>query len=186
LCSELGYAVEEAAPDVDAEMMANAFTTLWSSGSASTLKALKASQNQVEPLTWALYEMGKNFSAADYLLALQTAQRGSRQIARFFGDYDVWLTPTLAEPPVVLGTFDSPPDDPLRGFYRAEKFIPFTPVCNMSGQPAMSVPLYWNAEGLPVGSHFIARFGDEATLFRLAAQLEQARPWAQRRPPVAV
>jgi amidase len=111
--------------------------------------------------------------------------RVARDIARFFLKYDVWITPTLSEPPVPLGTFDSPPEDPLRGLRRAEAFAPFTPVCNATGQPAMSVPLYWNADGLPVGVHFIGRFGDEATLFRLAAQLESARPWAGRRPPVS-
>ena len=74
---------------------------------------------------------------------------------------------------------------PMAGMARAAEFVPFTPICNMTGQPAMSVPLFWNEEGLPVGSHFIGRFGDEATLFRLAAQLEAARPWANRRPPVS-
>ena len=112
-------------------------------------------------------------------------QRVSRQIADFMVNYDALLTPTLAEPPVPLGSFDSPPDDPLKGLRRAEEFIPFTPICNITGQPAMSVPLFWNAAGLPIGTHFIGRFGDEATLFRLASQLEQARPWADRRPPVS-
>jgi amidase len=129
--------------------------------------------------------MGRQHSASAYLLALQDLQKVSRQVARFFLDYDVWLTPTLGEPPVPLGTFDSPPENPLQGLIRAASFVPFTPICNITGQPAMSVPLYWNAEGLPIGSHFIGRFGDEATLFRLAAQLEQARPWAGRRPPVS-
>jgi len=184
LCSELGHEVEEVAPELDGEMMEQAFVTLWSSGCASTLKLLKVTKDQVEPLSWALFEMGSRYSAPDYLLALQTVQWVSRQFARFFSDYDVLLTPTLAEPPVPLGTFDSPEDDPLKGFRRAGEFVPFTGICNMTGQPAMSVPLYWNSEGLPIGSHFIGRFGDEATLFRLAAQLEQARPWAQRRPPV--
>jgi len=100
-------------------------------------------------------------------------------------DYDVWLTPTLGEPPLPLGSFDSPPEHPMAGMARAVQFVPFTPVCNMTGQPAMSVPLYWNDQGLPIGTHFVGRFGDEATLFRLAAQLEAARPWAQRRPPVS-
>ncbi len=185
LCSELGHKVEEVAPELDGEMITKAFVALWSSGCASTLKLLNASKDQVEPLSWALFEMGSRYSAPDYLLALQTVQRVSRQFARFFRDYDVLLTPTLAEPPVPLGTFDSPEDDPLRGFRRAGEFVPFTGICNMSGQPAMSVPLYWNSEGLPIGSHFIGRFGDEATLFRLASQLEQALPWAQRRPPVS-
>jgi amidase len=71
------------------------------------------------------------------------------------------------------------------GWLRAAVFMPFTPICNLTGQPAMSVPLFWNSDGLPVGTHFIGRFGDEATLFRLAAQLEAARPWASRRPPVS-
>ena len=97
-------------------------------------------------------------------------------------DVDVWLTPTLAEPPLPLGTFDSPPGDPLRGLVKAKAFVPFTPICNITGQPAMNVPLYWNDEGLPVGTHFVGRFGDEATLFRLAAQLEEALPWKDRWP----
>jgi amidase len=186
LCAELGHAMEEVAPELDGELILKAFTALWSSGTASTLKFLSASKDQVEPLTWAIYEMGSSYSAPDYLLALQTVQWISRQIARFFCDYDVLLTPTLAEPPVPLGTFDSPPDDPLKGFHRAAEFVPFTPICNMTGQPAMSVPLYWNSDGLPIGTHFIGKFGDEATLFSLAAQLEQARPWADRKPPVSV
>ena len=102
----------------------------------------------------------------------------ARQVARFFVNYDVWLTPTLAEPPPPLGSFDARAGNPLYGLQRAQAFVPFTPLCNVSGQPAMSVPLFWNAEGLPVGTHFVGRFGEEATLFRLAAQLEAARPWA--------
>jgi amidase len=86
---------------------------------------------------------------------------------------------------VPLGTFDSSPGNPLQAFYRPATFVPFTPICNITGQPAMSVPLFWNADGLPVGTHFVGRFGDETTLFRLAAQLEEARPWADRRPPVS-
>ena len=77
------------------------------------------------------------------------------------------------------------PDNPIVGFARGGLFVPFTPLQNATGQPAMSVPLYWNDAGLPIGVHFSARFGDEATLFRLAAQLEEARPWANKRPPVS-
>jgi amidase len=102
----------------------------------------------------------------------------------FFSNYDVLLTPTLAEPPVPLGTFDSTPGNPLQGLIRSASFAPFTPVFNITGQPAMSVPLFCNQDGLPIGSQFVARYGDEATLFRLAAQLEMAQPWSGKRPPV--
>jgi amidase len=138
-----------------------------------------------EPLTWVLYEMGERRSAAAYLTAVQDLQRVSRDVARFFGDWDVWLTPTLAEPPLPLGSFDPTPDDPIRGLRQSAAFVPFTPLINATGQPAMSTPLAWNAEGLPIGTHWVARFGDEATLFRLAAQLESAGPWSARRPPLA-
>lgn len=191
LCADLGHEVVEAAPAVDGQAVARAFVTLWSSGCAWTVDhwARRTGQTPAadlfEPLTWALYQMGKQQSASTHLLAVQDLQRVSRDVARFFVDYDVWLTPTLGEPPVPLGTFDSPPDNPLQGLFRAGPFVPFTPLVNSTGQPAMSVPLYWNADGLPIGTHFTGRFGDEATLFRLAAQLEQARPWVNRRPPVS-
>jgi len=191
LCADLGHEVVEAAPAVSGDLVTGAFMTLWSAGCASTIDGVAlstgqtATADQFEPLTWALYEMGRQQTAPAYLLALTQLQGVSRQIARFLVDYDVYLTPTLAEPPVPLGTFDSPPENPLEGLFRAAAFLPFTPICNFTGQPAMSVPLFWNADGLPVGTHFIGRFGDEATLFRLAAQLEATRPWADRRPPVS-
>ncbi len=185
LCSELGHLVEDITLPLNAEMLFYAFSVLWSAGIGSTIKALGATRDQVEPLTWALKEMSDQYGAADYVLAIQTLQSVSREIARFFQGYDVLLTPTLAEPPLPLGSFDSPPDNPMHGFYRSGTFACFTPLCNMTGQPAMSVPLFWNDDNLPVGSHFIGRFGDEATLFRLAAQLEEARPWARRRPPIS-
>ncbi len=185
LCADLGHDVVEAALNLNGEMVSYAFTVLWSAGCGSTVKALGSTQTQVEPLTWALKEMSDNFSAADYIHALMTLQSISRDVARFFLDCDVLLTPTLAEPPVLLGTFDAPADNPLQALERAAAFACFTPLCNMTGQPGMSLPLFWNADGLPIGTHFAGRFGDEATLFRLAAQLEKARPWADRRPPAS-
>jgi len=191
LCEDLGHEVVEATPAINGEMGIQTFMTLWSAGCAWTIDGLglamgKApTRDQFEPLTWALYEMGRQQSASSYLLSLTFLQKVAREIGRFLLKYDVWLTPTLSEPPVPVGTFDSPPENPLQGLHRAIAFVPFTPICNATGQPAMSVPLYWNAEGLPVGVHFVGRFGDEATLFRLAAQLESARPWADRRPPVS-
>ncbi|MDI6753042.1 MAG: amidase [Thermodesulfobacteriota bacterium] len=190
LCAGLGHEVEEAAPQVNGQLLTQAFMVLWSGGCAWTIDGLglatgqKPSPDQFEPLTWALYEMGQKQSASAYLLSLTLLQRISRDVARFFLKYDVLLTPTLGEPPVPLGTFDSPPENPLLGLIRAAEFVPFTPMANATGQPAISMPLFWNAAGLPVGVHFIGRFGDEATLFRLAAQLESARPWAGRSPKV--
>jgi amidase len=191
LCSDFGHEVVEAAPKLDGELMAPMFMVVWSAGCAWTIDgaagALKRqpTPEQFEPGTWALYQMGLAQTGAGYMMALAWIQAASRDVARFMLDYDVWLTPTLGEPPLPLGSFDSPAEHPMAGMARAVQFVPFTPVCNMTGQPAMSVPLYWNDQGLPVGTHFVGRFGDEANLFRLAAQLEAARPWADRRPPVS-
>lgn len=190
LCSDLGHEVSEAAPSIDGEKFVNAFLRVWAVGCARGMEGnaimlgRKPVREEFEEGTWALAEQGRQVSAATYLLTVTLLQRIARQIARFFVSHDVWLTPTLADPPLPLGSFDSPPGDPLYCLRRAVEFVPFTPVCNVTGQPAMSVPLQWNADGLPVGVHFAGRFGDEATLFRLAAQLEAARPWAARRPKV--
>ncbi len=190
LCADLGHEVSEGAPDINGQLLTQAFTTVWAAGCASGIDTLAfltgqpAKQDSFEPLTWALYEMGQRTTGSAYLLAHAVLQQISRQVARFMEKYDIWLTPTLAEPPVPLGTFDATPDNPMKGFYRAVEYVPFTPIANATGQPAMSVPLYWNKEGLPVGTHFFGRFGEEGMLFRLAAQLEAARPWAERRPPL--
>ena len=188
LCEDLGHDVSEATPDLEGDAISQAFITVWSAGSSWTIDdwARRTGQTpsveRFEPLTWGLYEMGNRRRAADYLLAIQDLQRASRQIARFFVEYDVWLSPTLAEPPPLLGSFASTPDNPMQGIFRSAQFVPFTPIFNATGQPAMSVPLFWNQENVPIGVQFAGRFGDEATLFRLAAQLEQARPWAGRWP----
>ncbi len=191
LCAELGHDVEEAPLEPNNQDLAKWFYRMWLGGVAwdanlweeRTGRTITA--DEVEPMIWALIEKGRQTNAGDYLRALQNIQRLARDVARLFTKWDVWLTPTLAEPPVQLGTFDPKPDDPLYGFFRSGKFMPFTSICNATGQPAMSVPLFWNDDNLPIGTHFIGRFGDEATLFRLAAQLESARPWANRRPPVS-
>jgi amidase len=191
LCGELGHEVFEFEPeDVDGGGLSEAFIMLYVAGVAATIAAWATltgrtpAAEDFEPLTWAMREMGAARSPVDYLLAVGHLQLFSRQVARWYAGFDVWLTPVLAEPPLPLGTFDAPPDMPLFPLMRAGAWVPFTPIANITGQPAMSVPLHWNDAGLPVGSQFVGRYGDEATLFRLAAQLEQARPWAHRRPPV--
>lgn len=189
LCAELGHEVAEAAPRLDREAFRDAFITIWTSSVAwSIAEATRAlgrppEGDDLEPLTWALLEMGRKQTAADYLLAWESLQRQSRLVAAFFASHDLWLTPTVAEPPPPLGTFAAPAEFPLAALLRAAEFVPFTPLDNVTGQPAMSVPLHWNSAGLPIGVQFHARAGEEAMLFRLAAQLETARPWAQRRPP---
>ena len=192
LCLALEHEVEEATPAIDGTVLSEAYFVLFSAFCTSSIDGVARlighppKPDQFEPLTWTVYQLGKQHTASDYLLALQALQRASRDIAQFFVDYDCWLTPTLAEPPVPLGTFDSPPENPLHGLMRATGFVYVAPVANITGQPAMSVPLFWNEEGLPIGTQFLGRFGDEATLFRLAAQLEEARPWTDRRPPVSI
>ena len=191
LCASLGHHVAEISLPISGEMVTECFVTVWTTGVAWTVDSVArmtgrtATAETVEPLTWALAEAGRHRSGADYLAAVQGLQLITRAMAVFMRDWDVILTPVVAEPPPPLGTFDAAPDNPLAGFMRAAEYVPFTPIANATGQPAMSVPLYWTEAGLPVGAHFVGRFGDEATLFRLAAQLESARPWAERRPPLA-
>jgi amidase len=188
LLQELGHEVIEASPQIDAERFTQAFLVVWAAGTAWSVKGIAqisgvpAQPEMYEPLTFALYEQGERQTSADYLLAIQALQQMAGQVGRFFLGVDLWLTPVLASPPPLLGYFDSTPENQMLGFERAIAYVPFTPLANVTGQPAMSVPLYWNEAGLPLGSHFIGRFGDEATLFRLAAQLEEAQPWAERVP----
>ena len=191
LCEQLGHHVTEAAPQLHGEMLGKAFFTVWSAGCAWTIDSYsfavgsKPADDQIEPLTKVMIELGRKRSAAEYLLAVQTLQIFARRIAQFMNDYDVLLTPVLAEPPVPLGTFDATAEDAMAGMKRSGSFSPFTAIQNMTGQPAMSVPLYWNQAGLPIGVQFAARYGDEATLFRLAAQLEAACPWIDKRPSIS-
>jgi amidase len=191
LCQELGHEVVEDFPVINGDQIIDAFSKVWAAGVANGIDSIAQlvgrlpAEGEIEPLTRTLYEEGKQVDASAYLIAITQMQQMSRGIAHWMQKYDVWLTPTLGEPPVPLGSFEPAPDNPRAGFDRAAEFVPFTPLQNVTGQPAMSVPLYWNDGGLPIGTHFIARFGDEATLFRLAAQLEEARPWAHRRPPVS-
>ena len=191
LLGDLGHEVVEEDLVIDRELLTHAFMTVWVSAiawsvdDAARRAGREPTPHLVEPLTWALRELGHQRSGSAYLLAVQDLQKISRQVAARFLGYDLWMTPTLALPPVSLGEFEPAPDNPLHGFFRAGEFTPFTPLANITGQPAMSVPLFWNDAGLPIGVQFIGRFGDEATLFRLASQLESARPWAKRRPSVS-
>lgn len=192
LCAELGHDVEIAAPAFDAEQYQSAYRRFWSMTATRSLWSIGRATNrspaalveEVEPFNRYLFERGSRILAADYVTDLGWFHGFSRILGRFLERYDVWLTPTLGSPPPKLGHFDAGLHGGEAVMDRFMQFLAFTTFANMAGLPAMSIPLSWNAEGLPVGSQFTGRAGDEATLFRLAGQLERARPWRDRRPPV--
>lgn len=137
---------------------------------------------KVEPVNKALAEAGDMTSSRDYVKALLELQRLTRKYAPLWDEFDVVMTPTLAMPPVEIGWLFEP-EDPWEQLIRCGMLMPFTPMANVTGQPAASVPLYWSESGLPIGVQFIGPPAGEGVLLRLAGQLESARPWADRRPP---
>jgi amidase len=160
-------------------------------GQAATLDQLgvvigrKVGADDVEPLTWALAEEGWRRSAGQYLGAVAEHQVAARIIAGWFeSGFDLLLTPTMGEPPTPLGAFDDSGPEPLRAIERGVLTAAFTAIVNATGQPAISLPLHWGDDGLPIGVQLVAPYGREDVLIRAAAQLEQARPWVDRQPPV--
>jgi len=151
---------------------------------AEAIAGRAAGEADIETLTDELARRGRALSATAYVNATRALHRAGRELARFMLDVDVLLTPTTAQPTVQIGELRYPKEDPVPDFLKAAAYTAFTPLFNATGQPAMSVPLHWAADGMPIGVQFAARLGDEASLFQLAAQLEQARPWAQRLPPL--
>ena len=191
LCESLGHQLVEVDLPALTPEVGSAIGTVFNAATAWIVAywirklGREPSPDELDPLTRAFWDMGRDVSAADYLLAIEDCQAFSRTIAGFLTDLDVWLTPTLSTPPLPIGEIVSTEDEPLRALERGGPSIAYAGVvANMTGNPAMSVPLSWNSDGLPIGVHFLGRFGDEATLIRLASQLEGARPWADRRPVV--
>ncbi|WP_425065724.1 amidase [Reyranella sp.] len=182
----LGHHVEEAAPDYDAAAAGTAFGTVMC---ANTLTNIQVRANgrvpgprDLEPVTQLHAEQGSRISAHDYIRAVQVFHRTGRQLGAFFEGFDILLSPTIARTSLPLGTVRM--DGSLETYEEGlAPMVAFTSVCNAAGVPAMSVPLEWTDDGLPIGMHFVARYGAEATLLSLAAQLEQAHPWRDRRPP---
>ena len=158
-----------------------AFVTLWHA-MATLAPVAPEQESELLPLTRYLREAGRELSATDLLSAqayLQSVMRGALPV---LNGYDAVLTPTLASPPVPVGYFDEV--EPAENFERQKRFTPWTALYNLSGQPAVNVPGYWTPDGLPVGVMLAGRIGEEGTLISLAAQMETARPWRGRRPPV--
>ena len=212
LLSKLGHHVERAEPDLDGRAIAMSYLMLYLGEVAADIEKTrgmtgrKPKRSEFETTTWTLGLLGRTFSAGDFVREMRIWNDVARSFGRFFQSYDLHLTPVTAFPPLDIGALQPKPAEKvlmkavnalgLGGLLKSSGIVeqialdsmsrfPFTLLANLSGLPAMSVPLHWSADGLPCGSHFIARFGDEAALFRLAAQLEKARPWFNRRPPLA-
>ena len=188
LCASLGHDIEEGRPQIDEAAWGQASRTIVVASVAFTLEMRAAalrrplSQDDVERITWERVQEARAFSAADYARAVHTVHRTGRAVARFLERYDALITPTMAKPPHPLGVLSLSNPDSAAFLAARTASVGFTALFNSSGHPAMSVPLAMSKNGLPLGVQFVGRFGDEATLFRLASQLEAAQPWKDRRP----
>ena len=190
LCRSLGHEVEEAELRIDAEAMGRATQVVIAANLHAALLELaealgrELTADDVEPMTLLMVEAVKGAGATDYARAVRGIHALGRQVSAFLERYDVLLTPTMATPPLPLGRVALTRPDVPGLMADLSRTVAFTQLFNAAGNPAMSVPLAWNA-GLPIGVQFAGRFGDEATLFRLAAQLEAERPWFGKRPQAA-
>lgn len=191
LLASLGHDVEEAEPPYPDRGSFRMFTPLWATQIATGvvlggyIAGREPTPDDVEPLTWALYERARETDAPTYALALGWLQRAARKIVAWFGDWDVVLTPQLAWRPPPIGVIDSCGDDPWGEFRRSGEFTPFTSIWNITGQPAISVPLFHGDDGLPLAVQLVGPPLGEGILLSLAAQLERERPWADRLAPPA-
>jgi amidase len=191
LCESLGHAVEEVTPPGDCLTMAAALNVLvsanvqWTIDREAERRGAPIQRDELEALTWVVYEDSKTRSAFDYADAVQKVHAFGRTFSSIFAKYDVLMLSTLGRLPYALGVMNTNAADLSSYSEILYSFMPNTQPFNAAGTPAMSVPLGWSADGLPIGIQFGTKNGDEATLFRLAGQLEQARPWAARRPPEA-
>jgi Asp-tRNA(Asn)/Glu-tRNA(Gln) amidotransferase A subunit family amidase len=190
LCTDLGHHVEERNPEIDGAAIVPTFLTLASANTVVNLAShptagRPAREGEVERITWLTAKMGEAISAPDYVRATQTAHRLGRQMAAFHTQWDVLLTPGLASPAVKLGWLDMMMDDVKEYWQRVFNFSPFTVWFNLTGQPGLMLPLGQSKGGLPLAVQLVGRYGDEATIIGLGAQLEAARPWFDRRPALA-
>jgi amidase len=189
LCEKLGHHVEEGMPQVSGDIGAN-FSPIWSSGLTMIIDFIAnaagktPTREEFEGLTWSFYQFGKTITAAQYQLCWANLQRLSRQIAAWQQPYDAWITPVLATPPMKIGTLNFEETDLMKVWVPIANYVPFTALQNITGQPAISLPLACSKSGLPIGVQFVGRFGEEHLLLQLAAQIEAAEPWNKTRPPV--
>lgn len=187
LCVDLGHIVEQVDPGIDGESVVPTFVSLAAANTTVNLSSMPvgwcvADEDDVERITWLMAKRGERLSAPDYVRATQNAHRLGRQMAKFHEQWDVLLTPGLATTPVKLGWIDMMMDDLEEYWRRVFHFSPFTVWFNLTGQPALMLPLGQSIDGLPLAVQLVGRYGNETTLFRLGAQLEVARPWFDRKP----
>lgn len=188
LCRQLGLEVEDAQLEIPEQLRSSSIDIIRAATRVTVedrAAALGREPNpeDVEPLTWRMIQADRS-TGADYLRATRAVHATGRIVGRWFEDYDVMLTPTMAHPPMEIGRLALDREDYMAQGQDILSAVAFTSLFNAAGNPAASVPLYWNEAGLPIGAQFAARYADEATLFRLAAALEQLQPWAGRRPPL--
>jgi amidase len=185
----LGHEVEEVDPPWREEGLSEVFGGVFSSHIAlsiaysGTIGGHDPTAADMEPMSWAIFSMVGKMSAVECLAAAVQLQSFARRLVSFLEPYDALLTPALAERPLQIGTLDTAAADPMSTFTRSGLFTPFTPVFNATGQPGISLPLFEGDDGLPLGVQIVGRPVGEASLLALAAQLEAARPWIQRRAP---
>jgi amidase len=190
LLRSLGHEVEEVDPpwriDGVQELFGAVFSThvALSIAYSGTIAGREPTAEDMEPMSWAIYSMVEHLDAVQGLGAALRLQAFTRQLVSFLAPYDMLLTPALAERPLPLGTLETGGPDPMSTFTRSGLFTPFTPVFNASGQPGISLPLYEGEDGLPLAVQLVGRPAGEGALLALASQLEEAAPWAARRPPV--
>jgi amidase len=193
LLESLGHDVEEGAPAWDGARFIDTFVQVWtvelgtSVANFGRLLGRPLDLEQVEPLSREMAEAARTMNAVDAFAALTRLRVYSRAVVGWWADHDVLVSPTLAQPPLEIGALE--PDEgeePITMIVKAGAFVPFSPGINVTGQPAISLPLAQSETGLPIGVQFVGGHGGDATLLSLAAQLERARPWADRRPPVGV
>jgi amidase len=190
LLSGLGHMVEEVTPpEWDSRKIVQQFIALYAASIATgvmygeSVTARPTTPDLVEGVTWGFYQMGKTITAADYAGSRVLIQQYARRLIGFFAGYDVLLVPSLAQRPLPIGTIDVNSTETMAEFSKAMAFSPFTATWNATGQPAISLPLFHGADGLPLGVQLVGQPLGEGTLLALAAQLEAAHPWADRRPP---
>jgi len=192
LLESLGHHVEPAWPTaLEDKTFGAKFGALWSANTGLSQRRMEdqldrpLEDRELEPMNRVQADIAHNFTAVDYALALSAVAQYRRSMQSWWHDgWDLLLTPTLGELPLELGTIVNDPENPMSPMRRAGEFVPFTPPFNTSGQPAISLPLEWTAEGLPVGVQLVAAYGREDILIRVASQLEQANPWADRTPEI--